>query len=44
VDILPLRDEGAERFLRRREEMETVVRALHDEKPDGAADVVVSGR
>src|SRR4051794_15241867 len=42
VDILPLPGEGAEQFLRRRGEMETVVRDLHADKPDGAADVVVS--
>jgi hypothetical protein len=41
VDILPLRGEQPERFQRRRSEMEAVVRKLHADRPDGAADVVV---
>jgi hypothetical protein len=42
VDILPLKGEPPERFLRRRSEMEAVVRRLHADRPDGAADVVVA--
>jgi hypothetical protein len=41
VDILPLRGEKPERFLRRRAEMEAVVRALHAHEPGDVADVVV---
>ena len=35
VDIVPLRNEEPERFVRRRDEMEAVVRALHANKPAG---------
>jgi hypothetical protein len=42
VDLLPLRGELPERFLRRRAEMEAVVRALHVDAPASCPDVVVA--
>jgi hypothetical protein len=41
LDILRLRGERPERFVRRRSEMEAVVRGLHAGRPDGAAEVIV---
>ena len=42
VDILPLGEEAPEDFLRRRDEMEAVVRRLHDWQPCGPVDAVVT--
>lgn len=42
VDILPQSGEPPEEFHRRRDEMEGVVRRLHDEHGDGDVDAVVT--
>jgi len=42
VDILPRTGEPPEEFRRRREEMEGVVRRLHDEHGDGSVEAVVT--
>jgi len=41
VDILPVAGEPDEAFHRRRDEMEAVVRRLHDEAGDGTVEAVV---
>jgi hypothetical protein len=41
VDIVPLRGEQPERLLRRRADMEAIVRALHADAPSSGADIVV---
>jgi hypothetical protein len=41
VTVLPLKGESADRFGRRRAEMEAVARAMHADRPGGAAAVVV---
>jgi len=42
VDLFPLRGESPDRFDRRRAELEAVARALHADRAEGTADVVVA--